>query len=136
MDRNEVKLSGVAISEPTNTRLPSRVNITSFLLQVNEYFVSGEKRDYHPNVISVEALGKHADTALDLVKKGGRYEVTGYLRVESGRFCVRTFAITREIRDDNAAYLRGLETALETVLTSRSIEAAAAEFRRIIQELK
>lgn len=134
MDRNSVELSGTAISDPTNTKLSSKASLTTFLLQVNELFSSGGKRNYHPNVITVESLGKHAETVLERVKKGGRYEIAGYLRTEGGKVTVRTFAVTKQDRDDVGMYCRGLEVALEAILSSRDLKHAAEKVRDILAE--
>ena len=134
-DRNKVELSGLAISEPTLTRMAgSRTQVTTFLLQVNEEYFTDGRKTYHPNVIVVESLGKQADVVLDRVKKGARYEVTGYLRADSNKFSIRTFAVTKESKDDNLSFYNGIEAALEAVMSSRDKDSAIEEIRRILAD--
>lgn len=136
-DRNEVKLTGVAISDPTFTRMGgTKTPMTSFLLQVNEQFMSNGKQVSHPNVIVVECLGQHADPVMYKVKKGMRYEVTGYIRTEQSRFSVRAFVVNKEPNDDIVKYLQGVEVALELLMNSRDKHSAIDGLRQILHEGK
>lgn len=134
-DRNEVKLTGLAISDPTLTKMAkSRTPVVSFLLQVEEHFISNGKPATYPNVILIESLGQHAESVMKKVKKGLRFEVGGYIRAEQNKFSVRSFNITIENKHDTMKYLQGIEAALEIVMSSRDRSAAIDHLRQVLHE--
>jgi primosomal replication protein N len=134
-DRNEVKLSGLVISDPTFTRMAkSNTPIVSFLIQVEERFVSNGKPATHPNVILIESLGQHAEVVMKKVKKGLRYEVVGYIRAEQSKVSVRSFNVNFEEKDESLKYLQGIEAALEIVMNSRDKVVAVEYLRQILHE--
>lgn len=129
MDINKVWLSGLAVSNPTLTRLPSKTPQSSFILQVNEEFNDslGDKKQ-KSNLIQIESLGKKAEITLEKIKQGARYMVDGYLRrdvvegVEKVR--VRSFAVYPDDSQDTFKYKEGIQQALEILKRSRDIPSA------------
>lgn len=140
MDINKVWLTGLAISDPIQTKLNARTPATTFLLQCMERFESRSGRvNHHANVILVESLGSHSNIVMERVKKGLRYQVEGYLRVDQSdknRFCVRTFSVTREPDDSSRMYADGLRAALETLRLCRNKEVAVEELHKMLGELE
>lgn len=143
MDINKVTLSGQAISDPTHTNLrgASRTPICQFLLQVNErYYDSGSKRtECRPSVFSIETLGGKAQNVFNLVRKGMRLMVEGYIRSygnDHSQISVRTFSVTREERHEAEHYYEGLESALEVLRTSRDKEAATTAIQELLCEAR
>lgn len=140
MDINKVWLTGLAISDPTQTKLNSRTPATTFLLQCVERFESRSgKVNHHANVILIESLGSHSNMVMERVRKGVRYQIEGYLRVDQAdknRFCVRTFSVTREPDDSSRMYADGLRAALEALRLSRNKEMAIEELHKMLGELE
>lgn len=140
MDINKVWLSGVAISDPVQTRFTSRTASTTFLLQCMERFESKSgKVNHHANVILIESLGTHSNTVMQRVKKGLRYQIEGYLRVdqsEKNRVCVRTFSVVKEPDDSSRMYTDGLRSCLEILRLSRDKESATQEIHEILGRLE
>ena len=135
MDINKVSLSGLAISDPTKTQLNSRTYSTTFLLQCMERFEARSgKVNHHPNVILIESLGSHALVTMDRVRKGLRYQIEGYLRVDSSRVSVRTFSVSREPDENSRMYADGLRAALEVLRLSRDKAKAIDELHCILME--
>lgn len=140
MDINKVWLTGLAISDPIQTKLNSRTPATTFLLQCMERFESKSGRvNHHPNVILIESLGSHAGIVMDRVRKGMRYQIEGYLRVDQGqgqRVCVRTFSVTKEPDESNRMFADGLRTALEAMRLSKDKSSAIDEVHKILAEIE
>jgi primosomal replication protein N len=136
-DRNEVRISGVALTDPILTQMMgSKTSICSFLIQSNESFVSNKKTLYHSNVILVEALGKNASFVFERIVKGLRYEVVGYLRTDQKKFSVRAFVVNKEQNHDSLKHIQGLEAALDIVMNSPAKEAAIEELRRVLDNFR
>lgn len=143
MDINKVTLSGQAISDPTLTNLrgASRTPICHFLLQVNERFFDSESKrtGARSSVFNVETLGSKASVVFDLVKKGMRVMVEGYIRSygsDHAQVAIRTFAVTREERYETEHYYEGLEQALELIRTSKDKDSATESIQTLLHEAR
>jgi primosomal replication protein N len=126
MDINKVWLSGICVSQPIKTQLPSGTPFVSFSLQVNEEFFgkSGGART-NSNIITIETLGIGVNKVLQQVKQSARYFVEGYLRQFSdGSIRVRTFAVYRETTNDGVVYNESLKQTLDVLKRSRDLPAA------------
>lgn len=140
MDINKVWVSGVAVTRPVLTRLSSRTQFTSFMLQVNEQFTDRSGVDaIHPNIIQVESLGKAAELTTKRVREGQRYMIDGYLRCDNvdgvRTLRIRTYAIYKEESRDSMLYNQGLEKALEVLKKSRDLPAAKENLKTLIEAL-
>ena len=139
MGINKVILSGQAVSDPILTMLKSRTPSASFLIQVNERFLTNDNKvRYKHNVFTIESLGNQARAVMDKVKKGVRYNIEGYLRCENGthkdRYIIRTFAVTKDEDEGIDMYYQGIEQALEVVRGSRDKAAAIDKLMKILYE--
>ncbi len=126
MDINKVWLSGICVSQPIKTQLPSGTPFVSFSLQVNEEFTgkSGGIR-VNTNIVTVETLGAGVNKVLEQVKQSARYFVEGYLRqFNDGIIRIRTFAVYRETTNDGIVYNEALKQTLEVLKRSRDLPAA------------
>lgn len=136
MDINKVWLSGVAVSEPVMTYTGS-TPISYFNLQVNEHFKdrSGASQ-MKPNIIRIEALGKHASKVKETVCAGKRFIVDGYIRIDSSDgqdfFRVRAFAVNEDNSLDHQNYKEGLRQALKAVKSSKDIDSAVERLKSLL----
>jgi len=140
MDINKVWISGLAVSEPVFTQLPSgsgSTPFTNFTLQVNEVFTDreGETRT-KANFIRIEALGRSAETTAKKVQKGNRYYIDGYIRqdrLEDGDHVkVRVFAVYKDDTHDQVVHAEALKAALDIVLRSRDKDSAVKTLEGLI----
>lgn len=136
-DINKVWISGVAVTAPVLTQLGSKTPFTTFILQVNEQFLDGNRNvRIKPNMIRVESLGKSAHATAEKVKQGKRYQVDGYLRQDrrdgQDDIRIRTFAVYREESVDCVNYNEGLKQALEVLKRSPNLQAAMATLEELM----
>lgn len=129
VDINKVWISGVAVTEPLLTILPTQTALASFTIQINEDYRDREGRDRtKANYVRVECLGKAAESVSKKVKKGGRCFVDGYIRQDTveGRdmVAVRAFAVYKDKSLEGLAHREGLKQALELIETSRDKASA------------
>jgi primosomal replication protein N len=137
-DLNIVLLTGQIITEPIKSRLNyQKTPMASFTLQCNEYYrdsVSGAST-YHPNIFSIQTLGRNAESISDRFVKGMRVYVEGYVRSDedkSNPFCIRTHAIRNEETLYAQKYYEGVEHALEVLKTSRDKGSAVEALTKIL----
>jgi len=129
-DINKVWLSGVVVSDPVYTKLGhTKTPITYFTLQVNEKFRDrAGQTQVKPNTVRIECLGRSAENASRSVKRGKRYTVDGYIRVDTHEgedsFRVRTFAVYPDESLDEINYKEALKQALRIVKSSRDLDSA------------
>lgn len=136
-DINKVWISGVVINEPVFTKLPSKTPITTFSIRVEERFYDRNGiLQTKANIISVESLGKNAETTVQKVKQGARYIVDGYLRQDQEKVCVRTFAVNTDESDDAGKHRSGLKQALEIIRNSRNLESAEQKIEELLETEK
>jgi hypothetical protein len=137
-DLNVVLLTGQIITEPIKTRLNyQKTPVTSFTLQCNEYFRDSAtgRTTYHPNIFTIQTLGKNAESVAERFSKGMRVYIEGYVRSDedkSSPFCIRTHAVRFEENLYSQKYYEGLECALEVLRTSRDKAAAAETIAKLI----
>lgn len=139
-DLNVVLLTGQIITDPIKSRLNyQKTPVTTFTLQCNEYFKDSltGKTAYHPNIISIQTLGRNSESVAERFGKGMRVYVEGYVRTDddkSNQFCIRTHAIRNEESIYSQKYYEGLECALEVLRTSRDKSAAIETISKLIGE--
>ena len=136
-DINKVWLSGLVVTRPLFTKLPSTTPVTSFLLQINEKFRDREKNvQFKQNLIPIESLGKNAESTADRVKEGSRFIVDGYLRQDlvgdRNTIRVRSFAIYPDESSEDAHYKNGLSQALKILAVSPDLKSAAAKIQELM----
>jgi single-stranded DNA-binding protein len=129
MDINKVWISGIALTQPILTKLPSSTPIASFILQVSEHFITNSSHDAaRINCFEIETLGKSANKTMDKVRQGQRYIIDGYLRENSAdgrqRVKVRTFAIYPDKTYENFVFHQGVEQAVKILKKSRDLKTA------------
>jgi len=136
MDINKVWVSGLAVTQPVLTKMQSKTQCASFMLQVQEKFPDKTGRAcIRTNNFRVEGLGRAADLVMDRVRQGLRYVVDGYLRQDeregASDIRVRAFTLARDDSADNASYTDGMIQTLEVLKKSRDLPAAI----QLIEEL-
>lgn len=129
MDINKVWLSGLAVSQPIHTKFPSGTPITSFTLQTNEQFTDrSDVKRLRPNLLTIESIGRSAESVANRVHQGMRYMVDGYIRQEhrdgESEFKIRTFAVYKDESNDKALYATGIQQAVSILKKSRDLKTA------------
>lgn len=82
-DVNSVVLTGTVVSSPTLLSMKNNRKMLLFTFRVSEHFVRADGEPAtHENHVAVEALGKSAERYHQLLRKGDRYKLSGYLRVD------------------------------------------------------
>lgn len=137
MDINKVWLSGIALTDPILTVLPTQTPLAHFTIQVNEVYTDRDgKERAKANYLRVECLGRSSDTAMKKVKKGGRYFIDGYVRhdfLDGGeQIAVRVFALYKDKGHDGVVYKEALQQALELVQNSRDKVAAVKALEQLV----
>lgn len=136
-DINKVWLSGIAVSQPILTQIGQKTPFTTFTLQVNERFIdkNGETKS-KPNLITIESLGKSAESTAKKVKQGQRFTIDGYIRQDvlngAGHIRVRTFAVYADESSDQINHKEGLRQALELLKKSRDLSSAIERLEELI----
>ena len=128
-DINKVWVSGLVITRPVLTRLTSKTMSASFQLQVNEKFIDRNgQTQYRPSNLTIESLGKSAESTAERVKMGSRYTVDGYLREEQSdhgvKIKIRTFAVYPDDSQDSVVHKEGIRAALD--ILEKSADKASA----------
>ena len=100
-DINIAILSGTVDNNPTVVTTRNNKKICLFdILTVEKYRLADGRDAQHDNFLTIEALGKNVDKCMNEVRKGGRYIIHGYLRVDdvSGveKVRVRAYYIEKE----------------------------------------
>lgn len=101
-DSNDWKGSGVVVDEPKLTTLKNGQKLLSFTFLVIEHFTLGNgSPGRHENYVTVEALGRQADTYFRDLQVGERYQIKGYIRVDNingvERVRIRCFTILTDV---------------------------------------
>jgi len=139
MDTNKVWLSGVVLTQPVLTKLPtSKTLFSAFTLRVLEQFRDRDGNPQtKPNDIRIESLGKSADKVQRTVKQGQRFAVEGYLRHDiidgQGVVRVRSFIIYPDDSHDSLVFRRGLEQALKILNQSRDLPSAIERIKQLAE---
>jgi single-stranded DNA-binding protein len=138
MDINKVWVSGLAVTQPVLTKLQSRTQFASFVLQVQERFQDKNGRAcIRTNNFRIEGLGRAAELVMDRVREGLRYVVDGYLRYDDRDghedIRIRAFTITRDDSADDALFSDGLRQALDVLKKSRDLSAATQSLEDLLQ---
>lgn len=82
-DVNLAIVSGELVEDPVMHTLKNSKRILTFTLKVVEKFnLHDGSPGSHENYLTVEALGRNADTYKRDLVLGQRYQITGYLRVD------------------------------------------------------
>lgn len=132
MDQNKVILTGVAISDPIATKLPSGTAFSSFGLGVTERFRTQDGTEKaRSNVLRIEAFGKNADKVMQLVKRGARYAIEGFLREENAHISVRVFMIAEDPTADALAHKQSIKAAIAIVERSQDRDTAIKNLEAI-----
>lgn len=135
-DINKTWQSGVAISEPVFSKLSSKTPCTTFILLVKEEFYDrNQNKQFKVNEFVVESLGKAAKRTHEVVKKGNRYIVDGYLREDAGKVKIRTYAVYPDTSCEVIHYNQALKTILEILQKSRNIESAKQQVEELLKSL-
>jgi single-stranded DNA-binding protein len=138
MDINKVWLTGQATSAPVLSKISSQTDKAVFTLSSRETFhnKSGDL-NFHKNEIEIECLGKAASRIASLVKRGGRYTVEGYLRIDKvgnrSRVVVRVFAVYKDETHQGEVYKQAIATARDIVKTSVDKESAIDKLQEILK---
>lgn len=137
MDINKVWVSGLAVTQPVLTKLQSRTQFATFVLQVQERFQDKNGRAcIRTNNFRIEGLGRAADLMMDRVREGLRYVVDGYLRYDeregSDDVRIRAFTIVRDDSGDDAMFSDGLTQALNVLKKSRDLPAAIQSLEELL----
>lgn len=81
-DTNHVLISGSAYSNPTIVPIKNNKRLCLFTLITNEEIVTRGRSGHHSNFLTIEVLGKNIDRCMEIVRKGERYFISGYLRTD------------------------------------------------------
>ncbi len=81
-DTNHVLVSGTAYNDPNVIPLKNNKRLCLFTLITNEEIFSRGRESRHQNFLQIEVLGKNIDKCLEMVRKGERFFVSGYLRTD------------------------------------------------------
>ena len=101
---NKVWLRGHVRTHPKIRNISDRTKLTSFMISVMEEWEGRDgERKSHRNDVTVEVLGRDAESIFDKLSPGDWVTVDGYLRSEQykGRtsLTVRVFNIDHETRN-------------------------------------
>jgi len=138
MDINKVWVTGQAVSAPLLSKISSQTDKATFFLSSRESFHNKKgELQFHKNEIEIECLGKPASRIASLVKRGGRYTVEGYLRVDKTggktRVVVRVFAVYKDETHQGEIYAQAMSTACSIVKSSLDKESALEKLQEILK---
>lgn len=100
-DINMAIISGTIDNNPTVVTTRNNKKICLFDLKtVEKYVLANGSPAQHDNFLTIEALGKNVDKCMNEVRRGDRFIIHGYLRVDdvSGveKVRVRAYYIEKE----------------------------------------
>jgi len=81
-DTNHVLISGTAHSNPNAVPIKNNKQLCLFTLVTDEEIFTRGKNAKHSNFLTIEVLGRNVDKCLEMVRKGERYFISGYLRTD------------------------------------------------------
>lgn len=103
-DSNDWKGSGIVVDEPKMMTLKNGQKLLSFTFLVIEHFtLANGTPGRHENYLTVEALGRQAESYYKDLVVGDRYQIKGYLRADNlngvDKVRVRCFTILTDVVD-------------------------------------
>lgn len=129
MDINKTTHLGTATTLPTLLKVSSGSSIAIFTLKVKEEWINQNGiPQFRYNNFKFEAVGSQVNKIMSLVKPGKRFYIDGYGReeiingVSETRF--RIFHIQEAIDEKEIGFIDGIESALEILEQSGSLEEA------------
>lgn len=134
-DINKVWLSGVATSEPVIIRVPGKIPMATFELNVAEQWSDREGRPAsRGSKITIEGVGQSVEKIASIVKKGTRYSVDGFIRADDHGFRVRVFSIKIDDSIEAIPYKDGIRMAITVLNENKDISVAKQALQDILKK--